>query len=67
MNVTAINRRMKIAVTDTYEIVDFDSMFDIEGDETDDPEDCVVAVVHLPDGMWEVIKLGDFEKLGTIQ
>lgn len=67
MNVKAINRRMKVAVTDTFEIIDFDIMYDIDGCETNDPDDCVVAIVRLPNGLWEVIKLGDFEKLGTIQ
>lgn len=67
MKVEAINRRMKIAVTDTDELCDFDTMFDIEGDETNDPDECVVAIVRLPNGLFEVIKLGDFELLGSIQ
>lgn len=67
MKVMAINRRMKIAVTDTGELCDFDIMYDIDGCHTDDPEKCVVATVRLPNGLLDVVKLGDFEKLGSIQ
>lgn len=67
MKIIQINRRKKIAVTDTYEIVDFDMMYDIDGCHTDDPEACVVATVRLPNGLLDVVKLGDFEKLGTTQ
>jgi|GEM_PF-4645175 len=38
-------------------IATIDSMLDIDGDETDDPEFAIVAVAHHPVGFWFTLDL----------
>jgi hypothetical protein len=65
MQVTAICRRDACAVLDTGEIVHFATMLDIDGNETDDPAECAVAVAPLPDGNWVVIDFSEFETVAV--
>ncbi len=62
MQITAINRSEACAILDTGQIIHFATMLDIEGNETDDVSECVVAVAPLPCGRWVVIDFSEFER-----
>ncbi len=59
--VVAINRTKRLALLDSGAVVEIASMIDIDGDKTDDPEECLVAIVQLPNGMWSCCDLREFE------
>jgi hypothetical protein len=61
MQVIAISRSEAIAVLDDGTTAQFSNMFDRDGDETEDVAEAVTAVVRMPDGMWEVLDLQEFE------
>jgi len=65
MQVTAINRTEACAILDTGQIVHFSVMLDMEGNETDDIEECVCAVAPLPNGDWAVIDFSVFEQVSV--
>lgn len=65
MQVTAINRSDGSAILDTGQIVHFSVMLDVDGNETDDIADCVVAVAPLPNGDWAVIDFSEFEQVSV--
>ncbi len=65
MQVTAINRTEACAILDTGQIVHFSVMLDMEGNETDDIEECVCAVAPLPNGDWAVIDFSEFEQVSV--
>lgn len=60
-DIAAINLSNKTAVLDDGVTVVIDQMFDQDGDETDDPDIAVSAVVPLPDGRWAVVLLDEYE------
>lgn len=60
-DVVAINRARRMAVTDDDVILWFDMMLDVDGDETDDIDEALVAIARHPDGKWWTIDLMAFE------
>lgn len=50
-----------MAVTDDDVILWFDMMLDVDGDETDDIDEALVAIARHPDGKWWTIDLMAFE------
>ncbi len=65
MRVTAINSSEEIAICDDDVVVPFVKMFSADGNETEDVDDAFTVIVQLPDGMWEVIELDDFDPVRT--
>lgn len=65
MQVTAINLSEACAILDTGHIVHFATMLDMEGNETEDVSECVVAVAPLPNGNWVVIDFSEFETVSV--
>jgi hypothetical protein len=61
VDIAAINLSNKTAVLDDGVTVLIDQMFDQDGEETDDPDLAVSAVVPLPDGRWAVVLLDEYE------
>ena len=61
MQVQEINVRQRIALTDTGEPCSISVLLDDDGDETDDHDCAVVAVVLLPNGKWEAVDLRLFD------
>lgn len=61
VSVAAISLSAQQVVLDDGTILEMDTLIDDEGDETDDIELAVVAVVQLTNGKWFVVKFDDFE------
>lgn len=61
--VSAINLYERLAILDDDQVVKLISMFDIDGEETDDPEEAITAVAELPGDYWEVVDLEEFERV----
>lgn len=59
--VTAINVRRRVVLLDSGVVAPITNMIDVDGDETDDPAEYFVAIVHLPCGMWACCYLCEFE------
>lgn len=59
---TAVNRRGKFfrLIDDT--ILPFTTMLDISGNVTSNPDDCILAVYHLPNGIMRGVDLRMFER-----
>ena len=61
MDIVAINRADMVMLLASGDVVDFDMMFDCDGDETEDAMDAVVAIVQFPNGLWGVVDLTQFD------
>lgn len=61
VNVIAVHRGERLAITDTDIIGIIKAWLDDEGDETNDANAAVVAIVHWPDGSWSPVDLRDFD------
>jgi len=61
LDVALVYKERKFAVLTNGWIVGFSSMYDIDGDETDDIEIAQHALVSAPDGTWITIKLDYFK------
>lgn len=61
VNVIAVNRGDRLAITSADIIGSIKVWLDDEGDETDDAGVAVVAIVQWPDGSWSPVDLRDFE------
>lgn len=59
--VTAINRSKRLALLDSGDVVLFEMMLDIDGDVTNDPDECFVAILQLPCGRWAYCDLREYE------
>lgn len=66
MDVVSINRGKRLALTDDDAVLRFVLMLDRDGDETEDVDEALVAIVQHPNGRWLVIDLTAFEVTGTI-
>lgn len=60
---SAVNVPGRVAVLDSGETIAFSTMFDFDGDETDDADQAVSVVAPLPTGGWAVILLDEFERV----
>jgi len=58
----AVNLATQTALAESGEILEFDSMYDFEGDETENPDEAKTAILEGKDGRWYVIDLTLFEK-----
>ena len=63
--VIAINRKARLAILDSGAVVEIASMIDLDGNETNDPEQCFCAIVPLPCGRWACCDLGEFEDVSS--
>lgn len=61
VNVIAINRSERLAITDADAIGSIETWLGAEGDETGDTAAAVVAIVHWPDGSWSPVDLRNFD------
>lgn len=59
--IEAINRADMIAVTDDGRVGTITNMFDADGEETDDIEEAITAVIRLADDEWYTVALDDYE------
>lgn len=60
-DIEAINRADMIAVTDDGRVGTITNMFDADGEEADDIEDAIAAVIRLADDEWYTVALDDYE------
>lgn len=65
LDVVAVNRKTAHAVLDDDTIVEFVSMYDAFGSETDDFSEAVSAIAELPGGKWIAIDLTCFEQVSV--
>jgi hypothetical protein len=61
MIVEAVNVSARLALCSGGGLGDICSFIDADGDETDDAEDAVIAIVHWRDGGYSPVVLSDFE------
>lgn len=62
-DVVAINRKQRVALLGNGSIVHFTSMFDCDGDKTNNSDEAYRAVAQLPSGTWACISLDQFEPI----
>lgn len=60
-DIEVINRADRTAVTDDGRVGTITNLFDADGDETDNIEDAITAVIRLADDEWYTIALEDYE------
>jgi hypothetical protein len=58
--VVAINCERRLAVLNSGAVVSIASMIDIDGNRTDDPDQCFIATVEMPDGSWGSFDMREF-------
>lgn len=63
--VVSINRSKRLALLDSGTVVTIETMLDNDGAETDDPEQCAMAILQLPCGRWACCDLKEFEDSAT--
>ena len=63
MKIVAINKKNKLAITDCNIACGVQTWIDSEGEETDDVDAAVCAVVPLPNGQWASVDLRNFENV----
>jgi hypothetical protein len=61
MEIVAVNRAERFALTDSGDICPITNLFDAFGDETDDASDAVAAVARIDADHWFTIDLTQFE------
>jgi hypothetical protein len=54
---TAVNRRGKFFRLEYDTIINFISMLDIDCKPTTNPDDCIIAIFQLPDGLFKGVDL----------
>jgi hypothetical protein len=59
--VIAIKASEQVALLADNTTRPFDMMFDEDGDETDDPDEAVAAIVQLSDDAWDTFTFDEFE------
>jgi hypothetical protein len=62
VDIIAINRAQRVALTDDGKVCKITDMIDVAGELTDDVEDAVCAVVCVSPTHWATITLADFER-----
>jgi hypothetical protein len=62
MIVEAVNVSTRLALCSGGGLGDICSFLDADGDETDEAENAVVAIVHWRDGGYSPVVLSDFEQ-----
>jgi len=62
LDVPAINLGRRLAIREDDAVGDIRMLLDIDGDETDETDEAVVAVVEWQDDhTWSVVVIGDYE------
>lgn len=61
----ALNRKQRLIILTDDTVIPFATMLDANGEETDDPGECAVAIIQLPNGMWTGVHLSDFDETGV--
>lgn len=59
----AVNRTARLVLLTDDVVVPITAMLDEHGDETSDPDKCLIAIVQLPCGRWGCCDLRDFENV----
>ena len=62
MTAVALNRKGKKIIMEDDSILTFGGMLDIHGNDTEDPNLCVLALVQLPNKMWTGVDLRLFDE-----
>ena len=65
MKAVAVNHRFGSVLLEDGTSIKFNRMYAAGGIETDDISDAMSAIYQAPDGMWNVIRFSDFEKVST--
>ena len=60
LRIAAVNIPERLALTGDEQTCAITNLFDVEGDETDDEDDAVSAVVCVNEHCWVVIELADY-------
>lgn len=63
--VSAFNRRLKVVLFVTGEVIPFASLIDSDGEMTDDMDEAVAGVVEDPAGKWHSLNFADFETVSS--
>lgn len=63
LEVVAVKFCEQLAVLTDGSLSYFANMFNMDGEDTNDVDEAVTALVPLPDGRWEVIQFEDFERV----
>lgn len=58
---TAVNRRGKFFRLEDESVLHFKTMLDIDGNVTTDPDQCILAVYQLPNGLMRGVDLRLFD------
>ena len=62
LDITAINVRDRKALASDDTLCTITQLLDLDGDETEDEETSLVAVIRYNDDNWFTVKLSDFAK-----
>ena len=62
--ITAVNRGLRLVLTTDGRFLPISDYLDSDGEETDNPEEAVIAIVNAGDS-WAVLDLRDFEREST--
>ena len=62
LDITAINVKDRKALASDDTLCTITQLFDLDGDETEDEETALVAVIRYNDDNWFTVKLSDFAK-----
>ncbi len=65
VDIIAVCRSKRLAVTDNDEICPITNFLDEMGDETDDAQAACTAVVKVRDDLWMAIDLRDYDPSGV--
>lgn len=60
------NLGLRVAMTRSGVTVPITQMFDADGDETEDPSECVTFIGPLPNGQWYTEINADFMNVATV-
>lgn len=61
LDIVAVNRSAWLVLTDDGETVNITNFLDVDGDETDNPDNAEFAIVQTSDGQWWSVTLNLFD------
>ena len=60
VDVVAINRKRRLAITDDDRLVPITNLIDSSGEETDDVDEAITGVVRVSEHVWVVVVFADY-------
>ena len=62
LDIAAINVQARTALASDDTLCEITNLFDLDGDETEDEDTALTAVIRYDDTHWFTVKLSDFAK-----